>query len=189
MDSKRVGSSARRRLVWAAGAAGLIAVTAVVASSVAGAEPFIPNVPGFAQPTALEGSVVLGGLRFPALYASEGISGTGGCSPGKLGCKPSAHGFTLTKLVDSTTPVLAQSAATGERFNEALIVINSGKGPAITYKLSDVTVADDHQQFETSAASPGNATLKELVTLSYSKIEWSVGSVKTCYDWFKAAKC
>ncbi len=183
MDSKGMRPPARRRLLLAAAAAGLIAVTAAVASSGAGATPFLPTVPGGTQANATDGHVNLHGVgEFPLLYASVGISSD--CRPGldtEPGCKAVPHVFTLTKPVDAATPVLAESAADGTRYRAALITIRSGTETAVTYTLSDVRVADDNQQFET--ASSGAATLKEQVTLAYSRIEWHVGRVRTGYDW------
>ena len=190
MDAKRVTSPARRRLLWAATAAGLIAVTAVVASSVAGATPFFPQTPGYTQPSFIEGTADLQGTgEFPIIYASEATSGD--CVPGQAtSCHPRPHLFTLTKTVDSFTPALAQAAITGANQLNGVITIHvpsNGKlASLITYDLGHVVVVDDHQVFEKDAR--GGGTIKELITLRYKTIRWTVGNTKTGYDWATGQK-
>ena len=115
MTSKHLGPR-RRWLAWAAATAGLVAITAVAASSMAGAAPFIPAVPGAEHSRQLDASAVLDQLEFPVEYASEGSSGNNcGATPVlEANCKRVAELFTLTKRVDHTTPILAQSSASGK---------------------------------------------------------------------------
>ena len=187
MEAKRVGSATRRRLVWAASAAGLIGVTAVVASSVAGATPFFPQTPGVTPPNASGGTADLKGVgEFPLLYAAEGSSGD--CLPGHSSCQPKAHVFTLTKGIDSSTPALAQAAVIDETYPSMSITIHSHAGPIITYELTQVGVVDDHQVFERISASSSAGTVKELITLRYNTIRWKVGTKTTGYDWASRSK-
>ncbi|HEY2162295.1 MAG TPA: type VI secretion system tube protein Hcp [Solirubrobacteraceae bacterium] len=181
MGAKQASKRVRRRVILATAAVGLVAITAVVASSGAGATPFIPAVPGFHHAGATEASAQLDNLKFPLQYASQAISTN--CGAGSSSCKGAPEPFTMTKQVDSTTPILAQSAASGKPYQRAEIIVRAPeKGelkPVITYTLEDVRVLDDHQVYDTT---PNGGTLREVVTLHYAKITWAVGSTKAGRD-------
>ena len=185
MTSKHLGPR-RRWLAWAAATAGLVAITAVAASSMAGAAPFIPAVPGAEHSRQLDASAVLDQLEFPVEYASEGSSGNNcGATPVlEANCKRVAELFTLTKRVDHTTPILAQSSASGKPYQKAVITVRDQSTGTpetlITYTLEDVRVVDDHQVFNTHV---GGGSLREVITLAYAKITWHVGTTKAGRDW------
>jgi type VI secretion system Hcp family effector len=183
MGAKQDSKRARRRVILAAAVVGLAAITAVVASSGAGATPFIPAVPGFHHSAPTEATAQLGDLKFTLQYASQAISSSCGTA-GSVVCKGAPEPFTLTKQVDGTTPILAQSAASGTPYSRAVIIVRTtDKGefkPLITYTLNEVRVLDDHQVYEHT--HNGGGTVREVVTLQYQKIEWQVGNVKAGRD-------
>lgn len=145
----------------------------------------LPDINGTATVKGFEKQIELSSLAFSVNRG--GASAGGGAGRGK----PVPTDFTLGKAVDTTSPVLFQTAATGKALPSAVItVVNGtpGAGPTArtVYRLSDVSI----NSVQTS--TPAGGAPAEVVSLGFSKLEIEVSSangkdpaVRAGYDFAK----
>jgi len=104
-------------------------------------------------------------------HSGGSMSAAGGLSGGRVD-----HGaFIITKPLDKSSPIFAQSCCTGEHIKEMTIDIlrATGEGAGkrfMQYKLSDTIVAS----ITAKGTTEGNQSLPvEEVQFAYGKIEWT----------------
>jgi type VI secretion system Hcp family effector len=115
---------------------------------------------------------------------SYGITTSGGGSGGVMVGKATPGNLVLTKVIDQSTPVLAQAAAAGAPYQQAVLSVllpQQGEQKVVyTITLSDVRVAGVAQ---TGSTTGDNAKpLTEKVSLQYGSIQWAFGSTKAGYN-------
>jgi type VI secretion system secreted protein Hcp len=84
--------------------------------------------------------------------------------------------FSLTKMVDRSTPLLARSCAEGRRFAEAVLEVCRREGERecfMTLRLWDVRLIH-HSMSGSSVAGDPSVGPYESLSLRYAKVEWSV---------------
>jgi type VI secretion system secreted protein Hcp len=102
-----------------------------------------------------------------------------GCAGGQGTGKVTFHDFSIVKRVDSTTPKLMLSCATGEHIKSGLITVRKAGEKPIEYlkiKLEDVLIS--------SAQSGGSGASEpmEQVTLNFARFEVSDGNQSSSFD-------
>ena len=120
---------------------------------------------------------------------SYGITLTGGGVPSSAG-KATAGYLVITKPLGISTPVLAQAAAAGTPFQQAILTVTlpqMGERKAVyIITLSDVRVAGVAQTGSTAADAANPLT--EKVSLQYASIQWAFGNTKAGYDFANSKK-
>lgn len=136
----------------------------------------LDSVKGSSTDSAFKDQMVVLDFGYSITVTGGGVSGGAGKSnPGNL---------VITKPLDIATPILAQSAAAGTPYQQAVLTIRrpeKGEQKVVyTITLSDVRVYGVAQTGVTSGETA--FPLTEKVSLFYSKAEWAVGSTKAGRD-------
>jgi hypothetical protein len=122
------------------------------------------------------------GISHPAKGTSRAPAATWRSCSGLRRSAVSAAEDTCPRLLQSAGIAVARLTVYGS----AVITFRSSttKESLFVYTLTDVRVADDHQVFEATRDEP-TGTLKELVTLTYTKMHWEAANtpVRTRRGW------
>ncbi len=98
--------------------------------------------------------------------ASNSSVATGGGGLGSGVGKVSRKGFTITKELDKTTPLLYNAQVSGKHLKSATFTANTSSGSQLKITMSDVIVSS-----YTVSGSQGEQPM-ETVSFSYGKIEF-----------------
>lgn len=119
-------------------------------------------------------------------------SGTFGGGGGSGAGKASFTDFSVIKVLDAASPVLAMAVARGEHFTSATIeVFKPGTTEvAMSYELKEVIISELHQ----SATGKAGDIPLESISLNFAEIRWTSfpagGSpVTRCYSIIRAMAC
>lgn len=135
----------------------------------------LDSVKGSATDAAFKDQMVVLDFTYGITVTGVGISSSAG--------KAVAGNLVMTKTIDISTPVLAQAAAAGTAYNQAVLSVTlpqKGEQKVVyTITLSDVRVVGVAQQ--SNSTDPANP-LTEKVSLQYASIQWAYGSTKAGYN-------
>jgi type VI secretion system Hcp family effector len=114
-----------------------------------------------------------------------GITSTATVATTQAG-KSLAGDLVMTKILDMSTPVLAQAAASGSVYQQAVLAVRLNGQVVYIITLSEVRVRTVSQ----TAATTGSPStpLTEKISLGYSKIEWAFGTTKAGYNFASNTK-
>lgn len=103
-----------------------------------------------------------------------GIQAAGNQGDGGGAGKVTFNDLKITKVVDKSSPVLMQAAASGKHFDKAVLSCRKAGGSQdfMTVTLSDVVVTS----YQTSGKSDG---VTESITLNFTKVEFKQTSQNT----------
>jgi type VI secretion system secreted protein Hcp len=130
----------------------------------------IEGVDGESKDDKHKGWIELESYSFGVTNSGVMASGGGGGAG-----KAKFNEFTMTKLVDKSSPILMLETATGKHFKSAEIVLVRSGTEIMKWKLSDVLIS--------SYQNTGSTDLPmEQISLNFAKIEVEYGSVKAGWD-------
>jgi len=136
----------------------------------------LDSVKGSATEATFKDQMVVLDFSYGITITGSGVSSSAG--------KATAGYLVITKPLDISTPVLAQAAAAGTPYQQAVLTVTlpqMGERKAVyTITLSDVRVAGVAQTGSTTG-DPANP-LTEKVSLQYGSIQWAYGSTKAGYN-------
>ncbi|MGA2053160.1 MAG: type VI secretion system tube protein Hcp [Opitutales bacterium] len=135
----------------------------------------LDSVKGSATAPAFKDQMVVLDFSYAITTSDSTGVATGKATPGNL---------VMTKTIDISTPVLAQAAATGQPFQQAILSVTlpqQGEQKTVyTITLSNVRVVGVSQ---TGTTSVGHFDpLTEKVSLNYASIVWAYGFTKSGYN-------
>ena len=167
-DGTEVQGANRREVLLGAG--GLAAVAAVGRSTADKSD---------ATPTVMTGEII-GVGTFEVLAFSWGVSnsGTTHVGGGAGAGKANFQDLSLTRYVDTLSPVLMKAVASGQHFTKAIITsANRRSRQVIRYELSEVLA--------TSLSTGGSSSelrLTENLTLNFARVLYTVNTVPAGWD-------
>jgi type VI protein secretion system component Hcp len=157
-------------------AAVALSILAITGSGIASAaEQMMPPVATVTIPATF------GSLPVAAWSWGVANSGTSGAGSGGGAGKASIQDLSITRLVDSQSPLFFRVAARGEHLPAVALV----DGPT-TVMLTDVLITG----YATEDRPPGNnGTRIENITFSFARIEYSVNGVTSCFNFTTNTSC
>ena len=170
MDHVMKSGTPRRELLK--GAAG-IAAGAAAATMLGGSQIAV------AADKAAMSMTIDGVGTFEVLAFSWGASQSGSFHTGGGGGagKASFQDLSITKYVDTTSPVLIRHVATGAHAAGAMLTVAPKSGPVVTYRLEQVLVTS-----LSTGGSGGEDQLTENLSLNFAGFEYSVGGATFSFD-------
>jgi type VI secretion system secreted protein Hcp len=132
----------------------------------------LPGIAGECLLTGHAGSIeCLSYSHAVAMQMSSDVS-----SQERTSGKPNVQDFTVSKYMDTSSPLLNQYCCEGRKIGDATITIGRNESgtvvPLIVYKLKDVMISS------VSAASSGGDKPAETITLNFTAIQWDYTAQK-----------
>lgn len=126
----------------------------------------IAEIPGESTDDKMKGKIELLSWSWGESNSGTNTSGTGG-GEGKV----SHQDFHFTKRLDKSSPLIAQSCATGKHFGKAQLICRKAGGTQLVYFTTDL------EKFLISSyqvgGSQGDAIPIEQVSLNFTKALWA----------------
>jgi type VI secretion system secreted protein Hcp len=127
----------------------------------------IPDIPGESTDDKFKGKIDLISWSWGEANSGTAQSGGGGGS-GKV----SAQDFHFVKKMDKSSPLIAQSCATGKHFAKGQLICRKAGGNQLVYFTTDFTEFLI-SSYQVGASSGSEEVPTEQVSLNFSKVLWA----------------